>query len=857
MKLPQLHPLSNFKKYTYKSIITLLLFPLLFTCSNKKQSLSLVYKYGLFDKYESYSDLDSVWKKKGNVKWIEEKGDKFIRLVNTEKGITSMRSSLVLDSAWRRIKISGNIRIPELTPLPQFGKTARLFTAFYSNEGDLLSFTGDISPNHITWRNTIEDWKPFEFTFNLPLYVDKGSSKGMNRMEFQFQLNEAVGILDVNDFELEVIDEKQVVSGKIFNQKLLPAIHLEEILGAEITSQDEEKVLKTLHVSPQNMISNDNNEGTEDKPLKSLKQAIKLFSESNQAYKIILHEGKYHEENYLSISDNGKEQPLLIIEAKEKGKAIITGASILTDWEATTIADVYEHKWQYNFGSVEQIWAGKGPWGNSGYIGEKGLRKEMLFVNNLPYLQVFDKNAIANKTFYIDEESDRIFLKLPKNIDIEKAEIEVATKGDLLNVSNKENLVLRNLIFEKAAKFIPFGSVEFSFCKNILIDNCDFLNSNATGLLFNFVENVTLNKVNSSHNGWNGYKFEFARQVITKNCETSYNNWRGNMAGINGWDLAGNKNFNVHYFLIDNHKAYDNRGEGIWFDWCCQNIEIKNSEIIGNHSAGIYWEASQGHAMVKNCRITHNGQSGIRNAEAWNLCLMNNQVYDNYESQLEIRARLRSGEDRYSSPNYLFSSLYLTTQNNVFSSAIDEAHLIELYSMRDSSISIYKAFLETYTGSGNSFFHTSRDTAFSFERHRYADQSMFNRIQRGGRKKLSYWESITSEYQPIWKETSLPRIEITGISNDESISHNKEYNLSFQPEEPLKELHFGYIKLADDRDIHKYYLHDITEIPLENGKTKLNLKETGKFAIWGYGYTSTGSLVVSQKLQINVLEELL
>jgi hypothetical protein len=115
----------------------------------------------------------------------------------------------------------------------------------------------------------------------------------------------------------------------------------------------------------------------------------------------------------------------------------------------------------------------------------------------------------------------------------------------------------------------------------------------------------------ASYNGQMGVTARGSRNVID-NVTTDHNNRRG----FNKWWEAGGFKFigdgqgGLKQSVVSRCKALFNQGDGIWFDWKNNDIELKDSLAAYNTGFGIHHEASSGGHLHHNLSIG-NGQRGI------------------------------------------------------------------------------------------------------------------------------------------------------------------------------------------------------------------------------------------------------
>jgi hypothetical protein len=224
---------------------------------------------------------------------------------------------------------------------------------------------------------------------------------------------------------------------------------------------DETKVAQTFYVSP---AGSDANAGDKAKPFGTIQKAVDAAA--GKATKIILQDGVYR--RYVEV---GKGDNLLMFEAQNPGKAIISGADVLAGWKQTATPQVWSREWTNKWGlNTENAW-----WGSTAL----NRRREMLWVNDERWTQrVTEKGGpvapadLKPREFTIDEDSSQVLLHAPAGLDLSTARVEMALRGHdtnyyaqtqaysrpLFKVSDHSNLVLRGLVITRVANAMKFGA---------------------------------------------------------------------------------------------------------------------------------------------------------------------------------------------------------------------------------------------------------------------------------------------------------------------------------------------------------------------------------------------------------------
>ena len=107
---------------------------------------------------------------------------------------------------------------------------------------------------------------------------------------------------------------------------------------------------------------------------------------------------------------------------------------------------------------------------------------------------------------------------------------------------------------------------------NLLIEDCQFLWNNWSGLGLALSPHITVRGNAATHNGASGMEIVRLTNLLLEDNETSYNKWWGAKGGYTGWSVAGIKNGASHTGVYHWHRAVGNQTRGFWCDTDCVNM---------------------------------------------------------------------------------------------------------------------------------------------------------------------------------------------------------------------------------------------------------------------------------------------
>ncbi|MGI9534754.1 MAG: right-handed parallel beta-helix repeat-containing protein [Thermodesulfobacteriota bacterium] len=505
-----------------------------------------------------------------------------------------------------------------------------------------------------------------------------------------------------------------------------------EISESESTVVTEGNV---LHVDNQHPDSSDTNPGTAELPLKTISIAAGIaddFKKANVSTTVLIHPGTYRESiNFPFIND--KSQAKMIFEASEKGKVIVSGSDIWTDWDKQQNSNIYSHDWPFDWGTV------KNPWESLGQnLEEIVLRREMIFVNGEKLTQVLSKNELEEKSFYVSESQNNVLIMPPKGVDVNDSIIEVAVRSGLFIVKNRINLELRGIVFQHDNNGVDHSAVEIDNSPNLILEDCSFVWNNWGGLgLFNTTI-LTARRNIANHNGGRGMSAYKIKKLLFEGNETSYNNWRGVRGGFIGFAVSGLKHLRIHGGVYKNHTSIGNATRGFWLDFDNTNIVIENAIWKDNLKDAIFIEANEGPISIIDSAICNNkdGRGAIIGGNSENVTLKGNLIYNNGNSQIQIEGgNARNSNNWETGESFTLDSIGWIIEDNVIVGSGNDQLLIERIGSNN--------FLENFVSDGNIWIN-SADEVFKASRSKITD--------------FDGWKSETEQDQDSVFENSMPTL---------------------------------------------------------------------------------------------------
>ena len=405
----------------------------------------------------------------------------------------------------------------------------------------------------------------------------------------------------------------------------------------------------------------DDNPGTKEAPFATVKKGVESITK--EGTRLVIAPGVYREAG-INLNASGTEYKPIIIEAEVPGETVISGSTVISDWETTEAPDVYCHAWSYQFPRQT------GTPGNE-FVG----RTDMLWVDGEPTQPVFSMEELTHNTYYLDEAAEKIYFMTDKQPGEFVSEIpnlgfdpETGAGAYLLKSNSNHYFVLRGLTFTGAGtKLWDNAMVSLGFPQHILVEDCQFNNTNTSGIgwesswIGQTAEDIVIRRCGFDNIGASGIGAGFrTMNMVVEQCEFTDIGWKINWGKYDSPDPATVKMMVCRNILYRGNRFDNNYTNDLWFDNFNWNIEVVDNVFTRNSSdVGVHIEIDAHGVLLRNNVI----EGGVRWANAEGMILDGNIMY----GERELICTWDSGNEfRFGEigPVYGWQDMVLT--NNVF-----------------------------------------------------------------------------------------------------------------------------------------------------------------------------------------------
>ncbi|MCA9380866.1 right-handed parallel beta-helix repeat-containing protein [Candidatus Dojkabacteria bacterium] len=402
---------------------------------------------------------------------------------------------------------------------------------------------------------------------------------------------------------------------------------------------------------------------------------------------------------------------LLVLKAQNPGGVTIKASDVYTNF--TNVGNgIYSVPWTNNWG-VSPLPAG---WDTvEDQVEDIVGRREVVLINENNLDQKLRFDQLVPGSFFVDEGLDKIYIYPQVGVNINTSTVEIGTRGRVVTLSGKTNLVFNGFNLEHSAYSIIDGggsALWVQALNNASIVNLNIKNNGGSGLGLLTLSHVFFNNIKANNNGSNGIGGSQQTQTVYNNIELKNNNWRGKRGDFTGWSQAGIKVLYVVDATFNNILTQDNYTYGLWCDTGCTNVVMNNLQSFNNERGGAYIEANHGPIEMVNSKIANNDGFGVLLANASNLMIDNSILYNNESSQIILTG---DGNGRTSKNWVTNEGVLVSVYNSNFKSinnvifAKDSAN--KLFDTTYNSTQLSN-FLSTAEFSNNQYYHYNNENSF-------------------------------------------------------------------------------------------------------------------------------------------------
>jgi hypothetical protein len=365
---------------------------------------------------------------------------------------------------------------------------------------------------------------------------------------------------------------------------------------------------------------------------------VQLANQANaagQPSRVLIAAGVYRES--VTLDAGQKTDALMILEGAGP-TTVLTGADDwTTGWTAQPDGSLV-HQWPYRWGMkpIPNGWGGYWNWDGNGYKRDILRRSEMVYVNGAPLRGVLTLGELATAgTFYVDESTGRLHMRLPGGISLSGASIEVGVRVTPLTIAGRRNLTLRNFAVMRSRGAVQDSAIAITNSQNVVIEDFQMRWGAFGGLAASTITGLQIRRSIIADNGVKGLAAAKIQTGLMEDSEVARNNWRGWPVEHKGWDSV-QKWTMTRDVVIRRSRFVDNWGHGLWFDTDNQRTRVEDIFSARNHMRGVYFEANGGPITIQRSRMCSNATAGVTDARSNKISVLNNEIFDNGYYQIEF-----------------------------------------------------------------------------------------------------------------------------------------------------------------------------------------------------------------------------
>jgi parallel beta-helix repeat protein len=398
---------------------------------------------------------------------------------------------------------------------------------------------------------------------------------------------------------------------------------------------------KTLHVA---LRGADSSSGAERTPLRTIGAALARAQDGST---VVVHDGVYHE----SVKIEGSTG--ITLTAAPRARVWLDGSRPVTSWEPAGSAWV-STGWTAQFdASPTYTWGAPDGDGTSWQFVNPAYpmaaHPDQVWVDDVAQRQVGALAALGPGRFYVDDETDRLYLGTdPTGRDVRASDL---AKGLSIRAARTD---VRGIGVRRFASSVPHMGTVTVEAPRVRLEDVT-IEQNATTGLHVMRSRVRLDHVSLVRNGMMGLTTNGADHLRMNRVRVVGNNReRFNPApAAGGAKLGRSRDVDIRDSVFQ-----ANRGTGLWFDESVRGVTVASSRLSRNAVHGLSLELS-GDVVVAGNVIADNGGNGIKVNDTSRVKVWNNTLVGN-DREVNI---VQDDRDLDSQGSYLDSSSGLTFRN--------------------------------------------------------------------------------------------------------------------------------------------------------------------------------------------------
>lgn len=375
-----------------------------------------------------------------------------------------------------------------------------------------------------------------------------------------------------------------------------------------------------LVVNPAHPAASDSGPGGESAPFKTITYAMSLLQPGDR---LVIAEGVYRE--VMVFPQRRWELAETTIEGR--GRVVVKGSDVVGQWTPLG-GGRFVKPWP---SETEQVHVDGAPLqqiGGTVFDGFPDDAQHPMHALNRgqggiwPGRKKGDQDSMPVGSFYYDAGEKNLYIRVV-GPELGARMVEVSTRSGALFGENLANVTLRDLDFEHGnTSWKRRAGLVTLLGDRLTLERINVVRADSIGMIL-IGNDITLRDSSANDCGQVGIMGRGQRMRLINN-ETSRNNTRG----FNRWWEAGGAKFvgggGLQDSVVSGHRALNNTGDGLWFDWMNRNNRIEHSFIAYNSGMGLHYEASVGGIIIDNV-VIGNGGRGIylpqssQSAVAYNL----------------------------------------------------------------------------------------------------------------------------------------------------------------------------------------------------------------------------------------------
>jgi hypothetical protein len=255
-----------------------------------------------------------------------------------------------------------------------------------------------------------------------------------------------------------------------------------------------------------------------------------------------------------------------------------------------------------------------------------GKYPDQVWVDNTQLRQVSSKTNIREGEFWVDTTNNRLYIT---SVDESKGQIEASDHRVFLSIYSPNTTIEGLYITRYSNTASDYGVVKvYNTADNNVIKNVSISDTSFIALQYlgdaNILNNPSLVNVTITKSNWMGVGALYTDNLLLDKVSITEMNQFDEFT--HSPQSGALKTSRTRYTVVSNSDIVNNHSHGLWFDQSNYDVIVANNVIKDNLGSGLFFEISDKLLMINNYVKSQGGARAVKLAGSSGLRVINNTI---------------------------------------------------------------------------------------------------------------------------------------------------------------------------------------------------------------------------------------